>query len=105
MLAMRALSMGLSGTDVNHHRHFVAAAEEYRRLIQRTLNDDVAAHPTRGGAYLAGRELWETVPDFEYTAPSTAAVMSSVQLSIAILAFWLASAAAWMLRPLVTSEI
>src|SRR5688572_18667376 len=90
MLAIRSISMGLAGTDFPQHRHFAAAAENYRRLIQRTMNNDIMEHPTRGGPYLASRELWEKVPEFEYSAPSTSWVMSNVGLSALILGVWLA---------------
>ena len=70
MLAVRALSMSLSGTDFDHHRNFTDAAESYRRDIQRVMNGDIAANTNKGQVYLAGRELWEKVPDFEYSSPS-----------------------------------
>jgi ABC-2 type transport system permease protein len=101
MLAMRAVSMGLAGTDVHQHRDFVVAAEAYRRRIQRTMNEDIMAHPARSGAaYLAGRELWEKVPEFDYRAPSTSWVLVNMRWSLAILGGWLAAAVAWMMRPL-----
>ena len=62
---MRSVSMALAGTDFQHHRHFITAAEDYRRVIQRTMNDDIMAHPTKG-TYIAGKELWERVPEFDY---------------------------------------
>jgi ABC-2 type transport system permease protein len=104
MLAIRSISMGLAGTDFRQHRHFVAAAENYRRLIQRTMNEDIMAHPTRG-AYLADKELWEKVPAFEYSAPPTAWVLGNVGWSIGILGLWLAVSVAWMLRPLQTTAV
>jgi ABC-2 type transport system permease protein len=100
MLAIRSVSMGLAGTDFAQHRHFVTAAESYRRLIQRTMNGDIAEHQKRGSVYLAGRELWEKVPEFEYTAPATSWVLGNVRASVAILLLWLVAAVAWMVRPL-----
>jgi ABC-2 type transport system permease protein len=99
MLALRSVSMALAGTDFEQHRRFVAAAENYRRLIQRTMNDDIMAHPVKG-AYLAGSELWSRVPDFDYVAPSTGWALANVRASVAILAVWLLAALAWMRRPL-----
>jgi ABC-2 type transport system permease protein len=104
MLAIRSISMGLAGTDFPQHRHFVTAAEDYRRLIQRTMNADIMAHPTRGG-YVAGKELWEKVPEFDYSAPTTGWVLANVGWSIGILNLWLVLSAAWMLRPLRTSAV
>jgi ABC-2 type transport system permease protein len=114
MLAIRSLSMALAGTDFNQHRHFIVAAENYRRLIQRTLNDDIMSHPVRTGGvtdterrgpYVAGPELWARVPAFEYEAPSTKWVIDHARWSIGILALWLAAAAAWLLRPLSAATV
>ena len=69
LLPMRTLSMALAGTDFAHHRAFVQAAEEYRRMIQRAMNGDIAEHAKPGVVYTAGPGLWNTVPDFAYDAP------------------------------------
>jgi ABC-2 type transport system permease protein len=98
MLAARSLSMGLAGTDFAQHRHFIAAAETYRRDIQRTMNGDIAANQKPGAAYLAGRELWDQVPDFAYDAPNALWVLRQQGPSLAILAFWLVVAVALLLR-------
>ena len=95
MLAVRSLSMGLAGTDVQQHRHFAVAAEEYRRGIQRVLNDDILSHPTKG-AYLADQGLWSRVPEFTYSAPPVPWVASHYLVSFAVLALWF-SFAAWLL--------
>jgi ABC-2 type transport system permease protein len=104
MLAIRSVSMGLAGTDFQHHRHFITAAEGYRRVIQRTMNDDIMSHPTKG-AYLAGSDLWNRVPEFEYQAPATSWVLTNVRSSIAVLGLWLLLAFGWMSRPLTTSVL
>jgi ABC-2 type transport system permease protein len=95
LIPMRALSMALAGTDFMHHRDFVRAAEDYRRGIQRVMNDDIARHSKPGVVYTAGRELWERVPEFAYQAPSTRAVLSAYRWSLALLGLWLA-AAVWL---------
>jgi ABC-2 type transport system permease protein len=85
--------MGLAGTDFAHHRHFTVAAENYRRTIIRYMNDDILVHPTRGGEeYLAGRELWEKVPEFQYEAPGAAWALSHYISSITLLGAWLVAA-------------
>lgn len=93
MLAVRSVSMGLAGTDFEQHRHFMTAAELYRRGIQRVMNDDIAKNQKQGAVYLAGAELWNKVPAFEYDAPSTSWVVSNVRWSLALLALWTACAA------------
>jgi len=93
LIAVRSISMGLAGTDFAHHRHFTVAAENYRRTIIRYMNDDILVHPTRGGEeYLAGRELWEKVPEFQYEAPGAAWALSHYISSITLLGAWLVAA-------------
>jgi ABC-2 type transport system permease protein len=96
MLAVRSLSMALSGTDYEQHRHFIGAAETYRRLIQRVMNDDIVSHQKKGETYLAGRELWEKVPDFGYDAPSTSWVMANQRASAIVLGVWVLASIAVM---------
>jgi ABC-2 type transport system permease protein len=104
MLAIRSVSMALAGTDFQHHRHFITAAESYRRVIQQTMNGDIMAHPTKT-AYLAGSDLWSQVPEFEYEAPAASWAMDNLRGSIAVLGLWLLVATAWMSRPLATSAL
>lgn len=98
MLAVRALSMGLAGTDFQQHRHFIAAVEDYRRGIQRVMNSDIASNQKKGEVYLAGRELWERVPEFEYEAPSTMWVLANQGWSAFILGLWVVVSIVLMLR-------
>jgi ABC-2 type transport system permease protein len=98
MLAVRALSMGLAGTDFAQHRHFTSAAESYRRDIQRILNGDIAMNQKRGQVYLADHTLWEQVPEFIYEAPPASWVLGHHTIAIGMLALWMAAACAWMVR-------
>lgn len=95
VLAVRSLSMAFAGTDFSQHAHFARAAEDYRRLIQRVMNEDIArgAVGTKG-PYLAGDGLWAKVPDFEYTAPDVSWVLGNQSLSLMLLAAW-SAAAVW----------
>lgn len=98
MLSVRALSMGLAGTDFQQHRHFATAAEAYRRDIQRLMNGDIAANQKKGQVYLADHTLWEKVPEFEYTAPDTSWVVGNYITSLLILALWTMAALGYMVR-------
>jgi ABC-2 type transport system permease protein len=98
MLAVRALSMGLAGTDFEQHRHFITAAERYRRDIQRVMNNDIAANQKKGEVYLAGHELWSKVPDFEYEAPSSWSVLANTRWSVLILLAWVLCSVVWLMR-------
>jgi ABC-2 type transport system permease protein len=105
MLAVRALSMGLAGTDFEQHRHFIGAAEDYRRDIQRVMNGDIVSNQKKGEVYLAGRELWERVPDFDYEAPSTSWVLGNQRWSLVILGVWVVVSMAVMLRTTQTAVV
>jgi len=98
MLSVRALSMGLSGTDFPQHRHFALAAEDYRRDIQRRMNGDIATNQKKGQVYLADQNLWAAVPDFDYTAPSTSWVIGNYTTSLLVLGLWTIASLAYMVR-------
>jgi ABC-2 type transport system permease protein len=74
LLAIRAYSMGIAGTDFAHHRQFSVAAERQRRTIQDIVSEDLVAHADTRGAghfdYRAPAELWAKVPRFEYRPPA-----------------------------------
>jgi len=92
LLAVRTLSMGLAGTDVEQHRHFATAAEAYRRDLMRRMNGELAENSRTGDTYLAGPELWEETPPLEYAAPTLGWVLGNRILSILVLATWLVGA-------------
>ena len=92
LLAVRTLSMGLAGTDVEQHRHFATAAEAYRRDLMRRMNGDLAENSRTGDTYLAGPALWEETPPLEYAAPTLGWVLGNRILSILVLGTWLAGA-------------
>ena len=105
LLAVRSLSMGLAGTDMQQHRDFAIAAETYRRQIQRVMNDDIAANPKKGQVYLADHTLWAQVPEFEYEAPSLAWVVGHYTISLIVIALWTFAAVAWMLKTASTARV
>ena len=102
MLAIQSLSMGLAGTDFAHHRDFASAAEQYRRLLVRKMNDHLTYEAVKKDfSYLAPPELWRTVEEFEYTAPPTSWILRQQALSLALLLLWGVSslaAAIWIAR-------
>ena len=87
LLAVQLSSMGFAGSDHMHHRHFVKAAEAYRFDFVQALNQDMV---DVGAAwdYRSGRELWETIPSFEYETPSLASVLNYYSLSLVMLFLW-----------------
>lgn len=88
-LAMRSISMGFAGTDFAQHAHFAKAAEEYRRMIQRTMNEELTYRaPATGAPYLAGAELWNKVPPFAYSAPEASWVAERQAPALGVMAGW-----------------
>lgn len=73
LLALRSFSMGMSGSDFAHHRHFTEAAEAHRHVIQDLMSEDLVRHADtldhKHFAYQAGKDLWTTVPPFRYSLP------------------------------------
>ena len=93
LLAVRTLSMGLAGTDVEQHRHFATAAETYRRDLMRQMNGDMTENSLTGDfTYAAGAELWESVPPLQYAAPTLGWVLGNRILSLLVLGGWLVGA-------------
>jgi len=91
LLAASSLSRGLAGTDFAQHRDFAHAAENHRRLLIRTVSEDVTQNSRYGDTtYTAGADLWAKVPEFQYAAPGTAWVVKQQIGSLVILALWFA---------------
>lgn len=93
LLAVRTLSMGLAGTDVEQHRHFAVAAETYRRDLMRQMNGDMTENSLTGDfTYTVGAEVWEAVPPLQYAAPTLGWVLGNRILSLLVLGTWLVGA-------------
>ncbi len=99
LLALQSLSMGLAGSDSEHHRRFVAAAEEHRRVIQKTLNDELSLHAEKDwGDYQAGADLWVRVPAFHYDPPPLSGLLRHYVSAAFLLSAWFVMAAWLALR-------
>lgn len=86
-------SMGLAGTDLEHHQDFIDQGEATRRVIQAMLNDGILAHSERNAEgkwrARAGRELWETIPGFAYVPPAWHRAIAPYGLALGLLVVWL----------------
>lgn len=89
MLAVQSISMGLAGTDFAQHRDFSNRAEDYRRQLQKLASDAIINNSRTGAYYVAGAELWQQAPPFEYATPGLNWVLANYRLSLALLALWL----------------
>lgn len=70
-MAAGIASRSLAGTDADHHRHFVAAAEQRRYALVQALNrlhaEKIAYRNDREQRLQAGH--WDSVPREDYAAP------------------------------------
>lgn len=99
LLAVRDLSMGLAGTDVEHHRAFATAAEQYRRMLVKRMNDAMAENSRTGDwGWKADPSLWREVPPFTYEGPATTQALASHGTSLWLLGGWLVLAGLSVLR-------
>jgi ABC-2 type transport system permease protein len=103
MLSVQSISMGLAGTDFAQHRDFTDKAEQYRRRIQRRMSDAITSKSGTGDYVMAGNELWQEIPPFEYSAPGLRWTLGNYRWSLLFLALW--SAAIWLSLPFAASRV
>lgn len=95
MLTIGSLSRGLAGTDFAQHQDFAQAAEQYRRVFIKQMNDDLAYNGGRTGTqYIAQPALWAKVEAFTYEAPSVGWVLRQQSVSLTLLALWFVASVA-----------
>jgi len=88
--ALRPLSAGLAGTDFAAHRHFAIAAEQYRRVLNKQMNDALTYQSRRDGrAFKADASLWQSTPKFSYAAPSLPSALQQQLWHFGLLLLWL----------------
>lgn len=94
-LAIRNLSMALSGTDFSGYVDFQQQAEAYRYGMAQKMNElqmhlinANATGPTDGPAII-DRHHWADLPDFQYQSQPVSAVLGGEWLSMAAFGFWL----------------
>jgi ABC-2 type transport system permease protein len=92
-VAFDAVSAAFAGTDFFHHRHFIDAAERYRRALVNRMNEDLIPHPAVGGREHTNDEtLWSDVPAFAYAQwPPSTAVRAALPGLVALAAWLLAA--------------
>jgi ABC-2 type transport system permease protein len=89
LLSVKSISMSMAGTDFAHHRHFATEAENYRRVINRILNEDYMNNSRTGdAAYTANENLWRSMPQFQYELPATNWALRTQILPVVMLLLW-----------------
>jgi ABC-2 type transport system permease protein len=89
-IAIRNLSMALSATDFYTNLDFGRQAESYRRYLIRTMNMDMATGSKLGEfyEYKAGKHLWTSVKDFDYTLPGLSSALAHYWVEMVALLIW-----------------
>jgi len=91
-LAIRNLSMALSGTDFHSHLAFTKAAERYRRGFVKKMNKDMEVNHKPGVAYndyKVDRDMWSSIEPFHYQLPKVSSILADQWRSITSLGCWL----------------
>lgn len=89
IFALQRISRGIARTDSSAQIHFAESAETHRRAIIKQLNEDMMYHAGEESfRYVADRELWQTVDDFEYELPPLSEILKRYQLEMASLVLW-----------------
>ncbi|KZN41453.1 DUF3526 domain-containing protein [Pseudoalteromonas luteoviolacea] len=90
MIAVQSLSMAFSASDFHHHQHFLAQAEQHRRMMQRVLNHNQRDHAHKNkGHYVANLSLWQQIPKFEYQPSAFTDLAHHYQVNWFSLILWL----------------
>ncbi len=89
-MAIRNISMGLSGSDYKTALAFQKAAESYRFKMVETLNNHMRDFSKTGDwEKKAGSNLYGKIPDFQFSGPSIAEVLRQNFIAILALVIWL----------------
>ncbi len=89
-VSLQSTSMGFSGSDMLHHLDFLQQAEQYRRVLIKSLNDKHAYGGSKTGdwSWEADNAFFKSIKDFEYKSPVFATALNQNLIDILCLAFW-----------------
>jgi len=90
-IAMKSISMSMSGTDFMSYRNFNVQAEEYRYGLAQTMNDLQIKYISNNISSSADKGAVISQPDFQHNFLSFDEMSRSVALSFLALAVWLIS--------------
>ncbi|WP_281558075.1 DUF3526 domain-containing protein [Thalassomonas sp. RHCl1] len=93
-IALQTLSMAAAGTDLLHHQLFNQAGEKHRRLMQKTLNNDLKDNGADNAhGYQGDHHLWQKIPAFHYQYPHITSLMANYAWAALSLLQWLVTLA------------
>jgi len=94
-LAIKNLSMSLSGTDFNTYTHFLTQTEKYRYMQSQYMNDlqmkfiSNKAKSSEGKVHVVKKEYWKSIPKFSYEFIPLLKTLYSQCLALISLSIWL----------------
>ncbi len=89
-MALALVSQEVSGTSLQHQRHFERDAEQFRRRLMALLNKDITMNSRTGQTnYRAGPELWRKTGEYVYQPESLAASLARCGAPLTVLVLWL----------------
>lgn len=88
--SLQSASMGFSGSDMYHHLDFLQQAENYRRVLIKTLNEKQAYGGSKTGdwSWKENNDFYKSVKDFEYITPSIGNIGKKYRIDILLLSLW-----------------
>lgn len=87
-LYIRSYSMAFAGTDLDAQQKFAKEAESYRRIMVKTLNEYIAFEGKDKKEVIAGKELFQRIPEFHPSVESPQDLINRTSSSLAGLAAW-----------------
>ena len=88
-VALQAAATAIAGTDFHQHRHFINAAESYRRRLVNRINGEVMSHDVAAGdRYVEGAAFWASTPAFVYRPPSLGSALAEIVTPLLLLLAW-----------------
>lgn len=90
LLALQRVTAAIAGTDLMAQHRFSTQAEVHRRAMVAQLNKDLMEKGGgKGMKYMADRDLWEAIPDFQGELPSLSDSLRRYSIELGSLLFWL----------------
>ncbi len=88
LLPMRFASMALARTDYGFLWHFEDQAEKYRIEFNTALNMNIAENAKGVAQYKAGKELWASLPSFNYDWRPASHIVKDQWVEVVTLVLW-----------------
>ncbi|MDV3910587.1 hypothetical protein CMT84_19370 [Elizabethkingia anophelis] len=88
--SLQSTSMGFCGSDMYHHLDFLQQAENYRRVLIKTLNEKQAYGGSKTGDWdwKESNDFYKSIKDFEYKIPVVGKAGISYRTDILFLFLW-----------------